>query len=297
MWYRVGKKKYPVEAILMILPVLILYMGIILYPLGNMIYTSFFSWDGIPTSPLIYVGLENYKTFFSDYTTETAFKNVGILILMGLFATIPVSLFLATVINKRFRGNRFVKTCYFLPVVINRIAICLMFTFVMLPGQGPVPILLNHLGLVEHFNLFNDIHTAMWGVAFVNMWSNVGFQMIIFSSGMASISEDIYEAAAIDGVGSYQKLRYITLPLLKPTFKIVTVFVFTGAFKVFDFIMGLTGGGPGYATDVPNTLLYKNAFTYSKFGYANAIAVIMIVLCLIITVGMNWFFSERDKEG
>jgi len=183
-----------------------------------------------------------------------------------------------------------------LPVVINRIAICLMFTFIMLPGQGPVPVLLKELGIAEHFNLFNDIHTAMWGVALVNMWSNVGFQMIIFSSGMAAISEDVYEAAAMDGVTPWQRLIYITLPQLKPTFKIVVVFVLTGAFKVFDFIMGLTGGGPGYATDVPNTLLYKNAFTYSKFGYANAIAVIMIVLCLVITVVTNRVFAERTGE-
>ena len=261
-----------------------------------MVFTSFFEWNGIPTDPYRFVGIGNYVTFFQDYTTKTAFINLGILCVTGLFVTIPVSLFLATVVSKKFFGIRFVKTCYFLPVVINRIAICLMFTFIMLPGQGPVPVLLKEMGIAEHFNLFNDIHTAMWGVALVNMWSNVGFQMIIFSSGMAAISEDVYEAAAMDGVTPWQRLIYITLPQLKPTFKIVVVFVLTGAFKVFDFIMGLTGGGPGYATDVPNTLLYKNAFTYSKFGYANAIAVIMIVLCLVITVVTNRVFAERTGE-
>ncbi|MBC5710100.1 sugar ABC transporter permease [Hungatella sp. L12] len=280
----------------MIAPVILLYTFVIIYPLGNMVFTSFFEWNGIPTDPYRFVGIGNYVTFFQDYTTKTAFINLGILCVTGLFVTIPISLFLATVVSKKFFGIRFVKTCYFLPVVINRIAICLMFTFIMLPGQGPVPVLLKELGIAEHFNLFNDIHTAMWGVALVNMWSNVGFQMIIFSSGMAAISEDVYEAAAMDGVTPWQRLIYITLPQLKPTFKIVVVFVLTGAFKVFDFIMGLTGGGPGYATDVPNTLLYKNAFTYSKFGYANAIAVIMIVLCLVITVVTNRVFAERTGE-
>ena len=290
------KKKYRPEAFFMIAPVILLYTFVIIYPLGNMVFTSFFEWNGIPTDPYRFVGIGNYVTFFQDYTTKTAFINLGILCVTGLFVTIPVSLFLATVVSKKFFGIRFVKTCYFLPVVINRIAICLMFTFIMLPGQGPVPVLLKELGIAEHFNLFNDIHTAMWGVALVNMWSNVGFQMIIFSSGMAAISEDVYEAAAMDGVTPWQRLIYITLPQLKPTFKIVVVFVLTGAFKVFDFIMGLTGGGPGYATDVPNTLLYKNAFTYSKFGYANAIAVIMIVLCLVITVVTNRVFAERTGE-
>lgn len=296
MLIKVRGKKYRPEAFFMIAPVILLYTFVIIYPLGNMVFTSFFEWNGIPTDPYRFVGIGNYVTFFQDYTTKTAFINLGILCVTGLFVTIPVSLFLATVVSKKIFGIRFVKTCYFLPVVINRIAICLMFTFIMLPGQGPVPVLLKELGIAEHFNLFNDIHTAMWGVALVNMWSNVGFQMIIFSSGMAAISEDVYEAAAMDGVTPWQRLIYITLPQLKPTFKIVVVFVLTGAFKVFDFIMGLTGGGPGYATDVPNTLLYKNAFTYSKFGYANAIAVIMIVLCLVITVVTNRVFAERAGE-
>lgn len=296
MLIKVRGKKYRPEAFFMIAPVILLYTFVIIYPLGNMVFTSFFEWNGIPTDPYRFVGIGNYVIFFQDYTTKTAFINLGILCVTGLFVTIPVSLFLATVVSKKFFGIRFVKTCYFLPVVINRIAICLMFTFIMLPGQGPVPVLLKELGIAEHFNLFNDIHTAMWGVALVNMWSNVGFQMIIFSSGMAAISEDVYEAAAMDGVTPWQRLIYITLPQLKPTFKIVVVFVLTGAFKVFDFIMGLTGGGPGYATDVPNTLLYKNAFTYSKFGYANAIAVIMIVLCLVITVVTNRVFAERTGE-
>ena len=296
MLIKVRGKKYRPEAFFMIAPVILLYTFVIIYPLGNMVFTSFFEWNGIPTDPYRFVGIGNYVTFFQDYTTKTAFINLGILCVTGLFVTIPVSLFLATVVSKKFFGIRFVKTCYFLPVVINRIANCLMFTFIMLPGQGPVPVLLKEMGIAEHFNLFNDIHTAMWGVALVNMWSNVGFQMIIFSSGMAAISEDVYEAAAMDGVTPWQRLIYITLPQLKPTFKIVVVFVLTGAFKVFDFIMGLTGGGPGYATDVPNTLLYKNAFTYSKFGYANAIAVIMIVLCLVITVVTNRVFAERTGE-
>lgn len=296
MLIKVRGKKYRPEAFFMIAPVILLYTFVIIYPLGNMVFTSFFEWNGIPTDPYRFVGIGNYVTFFQDYTTKTAFINLGILCVTGLFVTIPVSLFLATVVSKKFFGIRFVKTCYFLPVVINRIAICLMFTFIMLPGQGPVPVLLKEMGIAEHFNLFNDIHTAMWGVALVNMWSNVGFQMIIFSSGMAAISEDVYEAAAMDGVTPWQRLIYITLPQLKPTFKIAVVFVLTGAFKVFDFIMGLTGGGPGYATDVPNTLLYKNAFTYSKFGYANAIAVIMIVLCLVITVVTNRVFAERTGE-
>ena len=168
------------------------------------------------------------------------------------------------------------------------------FTFLLLPGAGPIPVLLERLGLVSKLNLLGNIKTAMWTIAFINMWGNAGFQMIIFSSSMAGIPDDFYEAATIDGANSRQKLLYVTLPALKPTICTVIIFILTGTFKVFDFIMGLTGGGPGYATEVPNTLLYKQAFTYGQFGYANAIAVIMVAFSLIITIIVNAIFKDRD---
>ena len=279
---------------MMLLPLLILYCVVIIYPLINMVYLSFFSWNGISRVPKKFIGFENYIKFGNDRNTMTAFKNIGILALVGIFVTLPVSFFLATVINKKFRGLRAVKTLYFIPVVINRMAICLMFTFLLLPGAGPVPMLLEKLGLVRNLNLLGNIESAMWAIAFINMWANAGFQMIIFSSSMAGISDDLYEAATIDGANSRQKLFYVTIPVLRPTICTVVIFILTGTFKVFDFIMGLTGGGPGYATEVPNTLLYKQAFTYGKFGYANAIAVVMVLFSLLITVIVNVIFKDHD---
>ena len=294
MQYKLFGKKYPVEGILMLLPILLLYGIVIIYPLFNMVYTSFFEWSGIVSVPYKFVGLDNYIAFFTDFYTMTAFKNILILIVTGVIFTIPISFFLATVINKKFFGLRAVKTFYFLPVVINRVAIGLMFTFIFFPQTGPFPVILSMLGIANNVNILGNINTAMWGVAFVNTWNDAGFQMIIFSSGMASIPDDIYEAAEIDGVTPWQKLIYITLPMMKSTFKIVLVFILTGAFKVFDLIMALTSGGPGSATQVPSTLLYKNAFTFSKFGYADSIAVLTVVLCLLITYMINHFFRTKS---
>ncbi len=292
-----AKKRRTVSGLLMVLPLLLLYGTVVVYPLLNMVYTSFFSWSGIAGVELQFAGLSNYIKFWTAPETRTAFLNIGILALTGLFATLPISFFLATVINRRFFGLRIVKTMYFLPVVINRMAICLMFTFLLLPSAGPIPSILEKLGLAEHLNLLGNVNTAMWTVAFVNMWSNVGFQMILFSSGMASIPEELYEAAALDGVTPWQRLRYITLPQLRPMLSIVIIFILTGTFKVFDFVIGLTGGGPAYATEVPITLLYKQAFTYGKFGYANAISVMMVLLCLLIALLVNHIFAEHELPG
>ena len=168
-----------------------------------------------------------------------------------------------------------------------------MFTFILYPKMGPVTVLLKELG-IRGVNILGNYSTAMPAVCLIYMWCDAGFQMIVFSSGLAAIPDEIYEAAQIDGVSSFQKLRYITLPMMKSTFKIVLVFVFTGAFKMFDLVMGLTSGGPGGATEVPNTLLYNNAFTYSRLGYADSIAVVVVLICLAFSFVVNLVFRQRD---
>lgn len=295
--YGKKKKKKSAAALLISLPALLLYTCVIIYPIINMVITSFYEWNGVPDSPKIFVGFQNYLKFFTDYTAQYAIKNILILMFSGLVFTIPLAFFLATVINKTFRGNRIFRVLYFMPVLINRVAIGLMFTFVFFPEIGPFPVLLEQLHIAENINILGNVDTAMWGVAFVYIWNDVGFQMIIFSSGMAALPADIYEAAELDGVTSWQKLRYITLPMMKSTLKISIVLLLTGAFKIFDLIMGLTGGGPGNVTQLPSTLLYSAAFTGSQFGYANAIAIMTVLICLLITAVVNSAFKEREGRG
>ena len=293
MKFRVNGKKYSPEGVLLLLPALLLYGAVIVFPVCSTFYTSFFEWNGIKQQAYRFVGLENYRTFFHDYQTATAFKNVFMLAGTGVFLTIPIAFFLATVINRKFRGLRLFKTFYFMPVVINRIAISLMFTFILYPKMGPVTVLLREFG-IRGINILGNYTTAMPAVCLIYMWCDAGFQMVVFSSGLAAIPDEIYEAAQIDGVSSFQNLRYITVPMMKSTFKIVLVFVFTGAFKMFDLVMGLTSGGPGGATEVPNTLLYNNAFTYSRLGYADSIAVVVVLICLAFSFIVNLIFRQRD---
>ena len=293
MKFKIKGKKYSLEGLLILLPAVLLYGLIIVFPVCNTFYTSFFEWNGIKQVPYEFVGLDNYITFFHDYQTATAFKNVFMLAAVGCLCTIPIAFFLATVINKQFFGLRLFKTFYFIPVVINRIAISLMFTFILYPKMGPFTIVMEKLGF-DGINVLGNFNTAMIGVCFIYMWCDAGFQMVVFSSGLAGIPDELYEAAAIDGVNSRQKLWYVTLPMMKSTFKIVIIFVFTGAFKMFDLVMGLTAGGPGGATEVPNTLLYNNAFTYNRIGYADSIAVVIVLICLTFSFIVNKGFRERD---
>lgn len=289
------KKLFP-KAFLLALPALLLYTCAIIYPIVSMVVTSFFEWNGVPNSPMIFVGIQNYLKFFTDYAAQYAIKNILILMVSGIVFTIPLAFFLATVITKSFRGMRLFRVFYFMPVLINRVAIGLMFTFIFFPGIGPLPMLLEKLHLAEDINILGNMSTAMWGVAFVSVWNDVGFQMILLSSGMAALPTDVYEAAELDGVTPWQRLRYITLPMMKSTLKVSVVFVLTGAFKIFDLVMGLTEGGPGNVTQLPSTLLYSAAFSGSQFGYANAIAIMTVILCLIITAVVNAIFKEREVK-
>lgn len=293
-----GKRnKVRTEAVLLALPALAVYSCVIIYPIFNMLATSFFEWNGVPDSPRQFVGFGNYHNFFTDYAAAYAVKNIVILMAAGVFCTVPIAFFLATVINRSFWGKRIFRVVYFMPVLINRVAIGLMFTFIFFPRIGPVPVILNQLNLAENVNLLGNVNTAMWTVAFAHVWCGVGLQMILLSSGMAALPTDIYEAAEIDGVSAWEKLRYITLLMMKGTLKISVILVLTGSFKVFDLLMSLTGGGPGNATQLPSTLLYTAAFSHSKFGYANAIAVMTVIFCLSITAVVNGVFREKEEKS
>ena len=292
--FHIRGKKYSLEAVFLILPLLILFLITIIYPVMNLVYTSFFEWNGIKSVPYTFVGLDNYISFFKDHQTPVIFKNVLVMICTGIFGTIPIAFFLATVINKTFKGLRFFRTCYFLPVVINRVAVCLMFTFIFFPRTGPLALLQRALGAMNASGVLTNPNTAMWAIAFVNMWCNVGFQMIVFSSGMAAIPNELYEAAALDGVTPFQRLWRITIPMMKSTIKVVCVFVLTGSFKVFDIVRAMTDGAPGGATEVLNTVLYRNAFVYNRYGQADAIAVIILLICLGISTFVNMVFKNKD---
>ncbi len=293
MHYQFRGKKYPVAGLLALLPALLVYGIVILYPTCNMVYTSLFDWNGIPGQAMRFVGLENYVNFFSDYMAKDVVRNMGILFGTHLIFTVPIAFFLACVINRKFRGLRIIKGLYFMPVVINRVAIGMMFSFLVYPKVGPVTVLIRALGF-GNINLLGNINTAMFAVAFVEMWISVGLYMILFLAGLVAVPTDMYEAADIDGASRFQKLVRITLPSLKSTFRTVLVLVLTGAFKVFDVVMTLTGGGPRTATETAATAMYKTAFLKNQFGYADAIATMTVLVCLVITLGFNTLFREKE---
>lgn len=289
--------KRSLEAVAMLLPTMLIYTLVVAYPLLNMLYTSFFSWNGIPSSPYEFVGLANFRKFFSDAIAGTAVKNVAIIMTVSVVGVIPVALYLATVISKRFFGLRAVKAVYFLPVIINKVAIGLMLTFILYPKVGPFVKLLDVLRLDSKINMLGNMNTSIWVCAFAVLWCNTGLHMILFSSAMTQIPIEVYEATEIDGASTYQKMRYVTLPMLRGTISMSAILLLTNAFRVFDLIKALTDGGPGYSSQVLTTLIYKNAFYYGEYGYADTIGVMTVIFSLAVMFIANSLFKIGNREA
>lgn len=293
----VSSKRRKIESIALSLPAFLLYSFIFMYPMVSVFRLSFYKWNGIPNSPLQYVGLKNYAALFQDAKFITALTNVGIFILSGFLLILPVSLFLATVIQSEGKGKRFLKTSYFMPQVISRTAIALMWYFLLYPEGGPVATLLETAGFKGvNVNFLGSKIYAIYAITVINAWTYAGFNMLIFSSGIAGIPGDIYEAAIMDGATPWQKMRYITFPMLKSSFQIFTLNCIIGSITTFEMVYVTTGGGPGSASEVFGTLLYKNAFTYNNYGYSNAMGSFLIVASFLASVLLTGLFAKANKE-
>lgn len=287
--------KRKLECILLSLPAFILYTFIFIYPICNLFYMSFFRWNGIPSSPMQYAGFDNYIAFFSNGKFFIALKNIFIFMLSGFILILPVAFYLATVVQSPMKGKRFLKSSYFMPQVISRTAIALMWYFLLYPSGGPVVTLFKALGVdAANLNFLGSKTMAIYTITVINAWAYAGFNMMIFSAGLTSIPKDLYEASIVDGANSWQKTIHVTLPMLNESLQMFTINCIVGSITTFEMVYVTTGGGPGTASEVFGTLLYKNAFTYNNYGYSNAIGAFLLVASVFATIILNKLFSRQD---
>jgi len=288
-----GAKKFFYASIL-ILPALLLFTFFLIVPIFQSLYLSFFSWRGISGEPLRFVGLNNFIKLFKRDEFWRSLGNSGWFMAGSFLVLMPVSIILALVITKEIRGKRFFKTSFFMPTILPLTAVGLMWSYILSPMIGPVNKILEVLGCSHLAKAWlGDPATAIFCVVLVSNWVWAGFNMLIFAAGMVSIPTEFYNAAVIDGANSIQKVWYITLPLLKESFKVFSVIAVTGSLRTFDLVFVMTGGGPNGATNVPASLLYYESFLYSNFGFGNSIGVFIMVSGMVLSVLINKLFREE----
>lgn len=268
-----------------ILPALVGTLIFIVIPVICSFGLSFVKWDLL--NPMQFVGLNNYRGIFSDALFYKIFWNTVVFALSTSIFGVIIPLVLACILNSKIRGAEFYKTAYFLPFITPMVVIGVVWEWIFDPNIG----FLNHI-LHLHINWLYDPHYAMAALIIVSVWKLIGYNMIIFLTGLSGISQSLFEAAKIDGANPFETFKNITVPLLSPTIFFVVIITAISSFQIFDLIYLMTGGGPLDSTNVLVYAIYKNAFEYFNVGKASAIAYVLFVLILILTL-IQWNLRKK----
>lgn len=246
---------------------------------------SFTSWDML--NPINFVGFENYKLLLKDGLFYKILLNTIVFALSTSVLGVIIPLILAAILNSKIRGSEFYKTAYFLPFITPMIVVGIVWAWIFDPNIGFLNQVLN-----IHINWLYDSKFAMPALIIVSVWKLIGYNMIIFLSAFSSVSQSLFEAAKIDGANAYQTFKNVTIPLLSPTIFFVVIITAISSFQVFDLIYLMTQGGPFDSTNVLVYSIYKNAFEYFNIGKASAIAYVLFVIILVLTL-IQWHFRKK----
>ncbi|PWW26939.1 carbohydrate ABC transporter membrane protein 1 (CUT1 family) [Cytobacillus oceanisediminis] len=269
-------------AYLMIAPTMLGLFIFYLWPIVQNFYFSFTEWGAF--GQYEWTGLDNYKRLLEDAILVQAFKNT----IMYIIFTVPIGIFLsiivAVLLNQNIKGKSIYRTLFFLPVITMPAAIAMVWKWLYNADYGMLNYLLSLVG-IKGPQWVSDPNIALYSIIAVAIWSGIGYNMVIFLSGLQGIPKMYYEAAEIDGAGPVTVFFKITLPLLSPVIFFVTIMSLIGAFQVFDLIFMMIGKS---STALESTqsivyLFYQHAFVLNDKGYAAAIAVLLLAVILIIT--------------
>jgi multiple sugar transport system permease protein len=244
--------------------------------------------------PASFVGLDNFARLFGDETFYRALLNVAYFAVVVVPLQAGLALVMAVLINTRIRGTTFFRTVYFLPVVTSMVVVSLLWLF-MYRQDGLINVLLNKatFGLVTGPDWLNDPATSMPAIILMSVWQGVGFHMIIWLSGLQTISAELYEAADIDGVSRWQRFRYITWPGLRATRSLILVTITIGALSLFTQVSVMTQGGP---LDSTTTVVYeavRSGFEQQETSYASAISLVFFAIVLVIAAIQRFLTREK----
>jgi raffinose/stachyose/melibiose transport system permease protein len=275
-------------AYLYILPAFLLYAAFNLVPLGQGINISLYRWDGITTGT--WVGLANYRDFFTDPGIRAGYAHVLLLLVFYSFLPICIGLFLAAVISRiRIHGLTVFRMLLFLPLVITDVVTAVAWTWVY-DVDGPLSTAMRALGLghlVPSQGWLGDFNTALPAVGVFGMWGQFGFCLILFLAGVMKIPASLYEAAEVDGANAFHEFLTVTLPGLRYELQVVLVLTVIGTLGTFDEIYVMTSGGPGNATTVPAYLVWRRMFQTGEVGSAAALGIVLMLIIFAVTWALN----------
>ena len=268
---------------LMIFPVVAGLLVFYIYPIFKVIIDSFYEVGSF--NKRSFVGLDNYLTMFNDPKMWSSLFNTFSYVIVIVPGTIIISLILAALLNTKIKGRGFFRVVYFIPAITMGAAVAMIWKWMYNSDYGIINVILNILGF-DSVNFLTNPNTALLSICLVSIWINVGYNMIILLAGIQGISRTYYEAAAIDGASPVKQFLGITLPLVTPTLFFVLITNLIGTFQTFDtiYMMIKESGIAMEATQSMVMYFFRNAFSYSKKGYASSLAVFLFLIIMLVTL-------------
>lgn len=276
------------------IPAILLFCIFVIYPLGKGIFLSFTNWNGYSQTYKM-VGIDNYVRMLTDANVHRAFINT---IIYGVGSTIlqnVLGLGLALLLNQKFRGRAVTRTLVYLPVMIAPLIMGYIMYFFFSFDNGALNDVIRLFGK-DAVDWLADGNRGVLILTLVNSLQFVGISMVIYLAGLQGIPDMYYEAASLDGVKTVSRFKYITLPLLMPAISSSITINLIGGLKLFDIIMALTSGGPGYDTHSLSTLVHRTYFGSENAGYASAIGLISFVLIMIISNVVVKYLEKKEVD-
>lgn len=277
------------------------FIGFCIFTLVPIIFAfalAFMKWDG--NNEATFVGTGNFAKLATDTFFWAALKNTIIYVIGTVPLTMAASLGLAMLLNQRVKGRGFFRTVAFFPYVASLVAITSVWSMIFHPSKGPVNYMLLTVFGVDQNNLpkwFSGSLVLLTLILF-SVWKYMGYYMLIYLAGLQGISPELYEAASLDGANAKQKFMYITLPQLRATSFFVLVMLTINCFKVYDIAVMLAGGGDGKLSTSATVLvyyIYQNAFNYWDLGYSSAIAMVLFIIVLVVTL-IQFKYEKKVDE-
>ncbi|WP_246315806.1 carbohydrate ABC transporter permease [Paenibacillus foliorum] len=282
-----------VTVALFIAPALLVYLLYMVYPIIGTLQYSLYDWKGGPDKT--FVGFNNYVKLFADSVFWSSLANNLKVVLASVFLQIPLGLLMALLLFAPIKGMRFFQTVYFMPFLMSTVAIGLLWVFMFDPLNGSVNRLIGLFG-IENIAWLSESKTAMASILLVVVWQYAPFYMILFKAAIVGISEELYEAASIDGAGPWTRFSRITFPMLVPTIVTSSILAIVGSLKAFDIFYIMTGGGPSNSTELLGIYMYKQAFIHFNMGFASAVAFMMFLLAFLVA-GIIQYLEYNRKKG
>ncbi|QWU17462.1 raffinose/stachyose/melibiose transport system permease protein [Paenibacillus sophorae] len=278
---------------LFLLPALLIYSVVIIYPVLQTVYRSFFNWDGLSTAT--WNGISNYRDLLEDPLLITSLRNGLIFALVLAVFQIGLGTVLALACaDPRIKGRKLLKTSYFIPVVLSVTVVCQLWIAMYDPANGLINRLFNLLHIPYQQNWLTSPTVSIIAIAFVNAWQFMGYQFSLLYAGVKSIPEQYMEAATIDGCSKWMAHRKVTIPLMKETYKFCLIVAITSGIGAFVQMLIMTSGGPGTSNYTLTYMIYRYAFMESNYGYACAVSVVLVALSLLATMIINKTFDRNE---